>query len=204
MFHQTRHTLKHSLALELRRLRYGRPQAKVFCVGFQKTGTTSLQYALSLLGYRVAGIMDANVHETPAALHAECLRFLPQFDAFADNPWPLYFREFDAMFPDAKFILTTRDPDRWYASACEHFGAGGSRMRQWIYGAASPGGNRAAYIDRLTRHAAEVRAHFANRPGDFMEFDVAQGDGWDKLCGFLGKPVPRRAFPRLNTAAMRA
>jgi hypothetical protein len=50
MFHQSRQTLKHSLALEFRRLRYGRPQQKVFCVGFQKTGTTSLQYALSLLG----------------------------------------------------------------------------------------------------------------------------------------------------------
>lgn len=203
MFHHTRLTLKHSAALTLRRLRYGRPQVKVFCVGFQKTGTTSLQYALSLMGYRVAGIMDANPYDMPEMLHAEALRLLPKFDAFADNPWPLYFREFDAMFPDAKFILTTRDPDRWYTSVCKHFGDSGSKMRSWVYGEASPVGNKQVYIDRLLAHQVEVRTHFADRPGDLLEFDISEGHGWAELCGFLGRPVPRRAFPKLNTAAMR-
>lgn len=203
MFHEKRLTLKHSLALELRRLRYGRPRHRVFCVGFQKTGTTSLQYALSLLGYRVAGIMDANPHPTPEALHAEAMRLLPQFDAFADNPWPLYFREFDAMFPDAKFILTTRDPDKWYESVCRHFGESGSKMRGWIYGSATPLCNRQAYIDTLLSHQCAVRAHFANRPGDLLEFDVSAGHGWSELCGILDRPVPRQEFPKLNTATMR-
>lgn len=203
MFHHTRQTLKHSLALELRRLRYGRPQAKVFCLGFQKTGTTSLQYALSLMGYRVAGIMDANLHATPEALHAEALRLLPRFDAFADNPWPLYFREFDAMFPHAKFILTTREPGHWYTSVCKHFGESGSKMRGWVYGAATPVGNRQAYVDKLVNHQEAVRAHFADRPGDLMEFDISAGHGWTELCGFLDLPVPRQGFPKLNTATMR-
>jgi len=203
MFHYSRQTLKHTTALTLRRLRYGRPRAKVFCVGFQKTGTTSLQYALSLMGYRVAGIMNANRHDTPEALHTEALRLLPQFDAFADNPWPLYFREFDAMFPGAKFILTARDPDKWYSSVCKHFGDESSQMREWIYGAGCPAGHRVAYVGKLLGHQDAVRHHFTGRPKDFMEFDVTQGDGWDKLCDFLGKPVPKKAFPQLNTARMR-
>lgn len=203
MFHHTRQTLTHTCALHIRRLRFGRPQAKVFCVGFQKTGTTSLQYALSLMGYRVAGIMDASPLDTPEALHAEALRLLPQFDAFADNPWPLYFREFDEMFSGAKFILTTRDPDRWYTSVCKHFGANGSKMRDWVYGAATPVDNRSAYVDRLVDHQQAVRAHFADRPDDLLEFDVTAGHGWTELCSFLDRPVPRREFPRLNTAAMR-
>ena len=202
MFHHTRQTLTHSLALNLRRLRYGRPRAKVFCVGFQKTGTTSLQYALSLMGYRVAGIMNANRHDTPEALHTEALRLLPQFDAFADNPWPLYFREFDAMFPEAKFILTTRDPDKWYESVCKHFGDSGSKMRAWVYGAATPRGNQQAYVDTLVTHQKAVRAHFADRPDDLMEFDVSAGHGWPELCSFLDRPMPRRKFPKLNTAVM--
>lgn len=203
MFHHARQTLKHSLALTLRRQLYGRPQAKVFCVGFQKTGTTSLQYALSLMGYRVAGYMSAHGHETPEDLFSHACILLPRFDSFADNPWPLYFREFDAMFPDAKFILTTRDPNKWYESVCKHFGDSPIKMHQWIYGVTSPINNRQAYVDRLVSHQEAVRAHFADRPGDLLEFDVSAGHGWAELCSFLGRPVPRRDFPKLNTATMR-
>lgn len=203
MFHGSRQTLKHSIALELRRLRFGRPKAKVFCVGFQKTGTTSLQYALSQLGYRVAGIFPAKDLEEFDGVRDRALALAPGFDAFADNPWPILFEELDAAFPASKFILTTRDPDRWYASACTHFGKRSSRMRELIYGAGSPFEHEQAYKDRLIRHAQDVRSHFADRGADFMEFNVAEGDGWDKLCGFLDKPVPRRDFPRLNTAKMR-
>lgn len=203
MFHQSRQTVKHTIALNLRRLKYGVPREKVFCVGFQKTGTTSLQYGLSLLGYRVGGVMDANPHDTPQSLYSEALSLVPQFDAFADNPWPLYFREFDAMLPGAKFILTCRDPDLWYTSICKHFGDKNAKMRGWIYGEGSPEGNKKAYVERLIDHQERVRMHFSGRPRDFLEFDVARGDGWEKLCAFLGKRQPVGDFPRLNTAAMR-
>ncbi|MDJ0922062.1 MAG: sulfotransferase [Henriciella sp.] len=204
MFHKSRQTLKHSLALELRRLRYGRPEQKVFCIGFQKTGTTSLQYALSLMGYRVAGIFSLKGIETPEDMRDHALELAKKFDAFADNPWPVLFKELDAAFPGSKFILTTRDPDKWFDSAIKHFGQSVTKMRFWLYGASSPRGHEAAYKARLVDHAAEVRAYFEDRPDDFMEFDVAQGDGWEKLCAFLGKPVPKRPFPRLNTAKMRS
>lgn len=203
MFHHTRQTLKHYVALELRRLRYGRPRQKVFCVGFQKTGTTSLQYALSLLGYRVAGVFSVRDLDGPEQMRDRALDLAKQFDAFGDNPWAVLFRDLDAAYPGSKFILTTRDPDQWYASACRHFASSGTRMREWIYGAASPEGNHDAYVSRLTRHTDEVRAHFVDRPDDFMEFDLSRGDGWETLCAFLDKPVPRRDFPKLNTATMK-
>jgi hypothetical protein len=48
---------------------------KVFCIGFHKTGTTSLRVALELLGYRVTGpngVQDPdigkNVHELAYSL----------------------------------------------------------------------------------------------------------------------------------------
>lgn len=202
-FHDSRRTFKHSVALYIRRLRYGQPKTKVFCVGLQKTGTTSLQYALSLMGYRVAGTLDANPYPNPDALLTYAYSLLPRFDAFADNPWPLYFREFDAMFPDAKFIMTNRDPDEWYSSVCKHFGESSSKMRSWVYGEATPIGNRQAYVDRLVAHQEAVRAHFASRPWSLLEFDVTKGHGWVELCDFLHRPIPQRAFPELNTAAMR-
>lgn len=203
MFYESRQTLKHSLALQLRRLKFGAPGPKVFCVGFQKTGTTSLQYALSKLGYRVAGSFPVRDLETPDQMRDRAFELLPQFDAFADNPWGIFFREFDQAAPGSKFILTARDPEQWYTSVCKHFGEGSSPMREWIYGSGAPVGNKQAYVNRLQDHQADVRAYFAERPQDFMEFDVSKGDGWNALCGFLGKKVPSATFPRLNTAEMR-
>jgi hypothetical protein len=156
------------------------------------------------MGYRVAGIMDANPYDTIEGLHTEALRLLPQFDAFADNPWPLYFREFDAIFPDAKFILTTRNPDQWYTSVCKHFGGSETKMRRWIYGAGSPLGNREVYVDRLRKHQEAVRNHFMDRSESLLEFDVSASHGWNELATFLGRPSPNRAFPKLNTATMRS
>ena len=31
-----------------------------------------------------------------------------------------------------------------------------------------------------------------------LVMDIIAGDGWDKLCPFLGKPVPEAAFPHRN------
>lgn len=203
MFHQSRKSLKHTIALNIRRMKYGAPQCKVFCVGLQKTGTTSLQYALSKLGYRVAGVFSVNDLDNPIQMLERALSLVPEFDAFADNPWGVYFRELDAAAPGSKFILTSRDPEKWYDSVCKHFGDSEALRRQWIYGAASPVGNKSVYVEKLISHQENVRAYFANRPEDFMEFDVAKGDGWTKLCSFLGKKIPAEPFPRLNTAEMR-
>lgn len=203
MFYQSRLTLKHSMALRLRRLKYGKPTPKVICVGFQKTGTTSLQYALSKLGYRVAGVMGARDLHSMEEMRERALGLADRFDAYGDNPWAVLYKDLDAAFPGSKFILTTRDEDRWYASATKHFGRHYSRVHEWIYGAGFPEGNRDLYVGRMTSHNAEVRAHFSDRQNDFMEFDLVAGDGWEKLCGFLGKPVPNKPFPRLNTAKTR-
>lgn len=187
----------------MRRLRYGVPRQKVFCVGFQKTGTTSLQYALSLMGYRVAGVFSVRDLNTPEAMLERALELAPRFDAFGDNPWPIYFRELDVAYPGSKFILTTRDPDQWYDSACKHFGENGSKLREWIYGVASPVGFRDVYVDRMINHTSDVRDYFKDRPDDILEFEIGKYDGWEELCTFLNRPVPGRQFPMLNTAEMR-
>jgi hypothetical protein len=49
-------------------------------------------------------------------------------------------------------------------------------------------------------HAARVRARFRDEPGRLLEFDLWAGDGWPKLCAFLGLPVPATPFPRENAA----
>jgi hypothetical protein len=47
-------------------------KTKVFCVGFHKTGTTSLALALEILDYRVAGptgINDPNIAKNVLSWH---------------------------------------------------------------------------------------------------------------------------------------
>ena len=76
-------------------------------------------------------------------------------------------------------------------------------MRKWIYGVGSPQGNEAIYVKRFERHNAEVVTHFRDRANDLLVMDLTKGDGWEKLCGFLGADVPDRAFPHANKAQER-
>jgi len=177
-------------------------KTKVFCVGFQKTGTTSMGAALEILGYRVTGGNWARDPEVAKVALQRALETAPHYDAFQDNPWPLLYKEMDKAFPGSKFIMTIRPPEQWMKSAVKGFGTGTSPVREWIYGegAGSPVGNEQIWLERYERHNREVLEYFANRPGDFMIIDLAAGDSWDKLCGFLGMPVPDVPFPHANPA----
>jgi hypothetical protein len=167
---------------------------KIFGVGFQKTGTSSLNEALALLGYRACGGLRLNHPKgvtveppfTNEKVMAVARKRVAEGDAHNDNPWPLLYRELDAEFPGSKFILTVRDIDRWTDSVVRHFGDKPSDVMQWIYGVSHAKGNEARFREVYTAHNQAVRAYFANRPNDFLEMDIEKGDGWNKLCGFLG------------------
>lgn len=168
---------------------------KVFGIGFHKTGTTSLAVALRDLGYRVTGPNGTRDPDIARKVMDMARALSWDYDAFQDNPWPLLYREMDRLHPGSKFILTVRPPGKWIESVTSFFGDNETPMRQWIYGAASPRGNEEAYLRRYNRHNAEVREYFRDRHGDFIEMDLAAGDGWEKLCRFLGKAVPQAPFP---------
>lgn len=168
---------------------------KVFGIGFHKTGTKSLGGALQILGYRVTGpfgVRDQNIQRVALA---RALELADHFDAFQDNPWAVLYRELDEHFPGSKFILTVRPAQSWIQSVVRHFGARLTPMREWIYGAGSPLGNEEVYLRRYERHNEEVSAYFHERPGDLLTLAITEGEGWEKLCPFLGVPEPLRAFP---------
>ncbi len=176
---------------------------KVFGIGFHKTGTSSLAAALRILGYRVTGpdgVGNPDIAETALPM---ALKLARKFDAFQDNPWPILFREMDAAFPGSRFVLTVRDLDQWYASALGHFGERSTPMREWIYGAGSPAGNRERYLSRHEKHMRDVAEYFTDRPGDLLVLRITEGEGWEQLCPFLGYPLPQAAFPHSNAAAKR-
>lgn len=180
-------------------------ESKVFGIGFQKTGTSSLRRALKILGYRVAGpnwIKDPNIART---VHDKAFALIEEFDAFQDNPWPMLYREIAERYPTSKFVLTKRPVEDWIVSVIKHFGTNVTPMRTWIYGVGSPVGNEAIYRDRYLRHNEEVEAYFEGSPGRLLVMNITDGDGWDLLCPFLGREAPEgQPFPHANKAEGRA
>ncbi|HEX3945852.1 MAG TPA: sulfotransferase [Rhizomicrobium sp.] len=187
---------------------------KVFGIGFQKTGTSSLDEAFRILGYRTdkgvfinAPAKRDSIFIDPPLTNTKVLeRVLPIAqvkDAFSDNPWPLLYRELDALFPDSKFVLTVRDSQRWLASLVRHYGDREGNVLEWLYGCRSIPGNEAQCLAVYEAHNVAVRKYFASGPDALLEIDIERAPQWDALCAFLSRPVPAKAFPHSNAARER-
>lgn len=184
-----------------------RHDGRVFGVGLNKTGTTSLAGALDALGYRTLH-HGTTLHpakrvqtgfERALAEGADPFRYvrgLKRFSAFLDiRAVERNFSYFDERVPGSKFILHTRDIDDWLRSREKHV----ERNR-----ASGERGWQRIDIDAWKRlwheHHDAVRSHFTGRPADLLEIDVTQRDAWEKLAPFLGCPIPESPFPMLNSA----
>ena len=176
---------------------------KVFGIGFHKTGTTSLNDILTILGYQVLGISlearDAWVKEDWEAL----FKIVDQYDAFQDNPWPMLYQKLDRQYPNSKFILTYRPVEDWINSVINHFGGKQTKMRELIYGIADPLGSEDEYKERYEKHNQEVQTYFADRPNDFLLLDWRDNKDWEQICSFLNKTNPQVEFPKSNTKTQR-
>jgi hypothetical protein len=94
---------------------------KIFCVGANKTGTTTLEFVLRLYGYQLPNQQEQEIRLTKrcfACDYSELVSFASRFDAFQDNPFSRHeiYAVADALFPNSKFILSERDPDSWFDS----------------------------------------------------------------------------------------
>ncbi len=186
---------------------------KVIVVGAHKTGTTSLASALLSLGYRVAGFVIPGFEpESLRGLDRSAARrrvvdaattMLESFDSAQDTPWWEIYPELDQRFPGSRFVLTTRDPDLWLESVVRHFGGEDIAHHEWIYGDGAVSRSREKYRAHFVSHNQAVRDYFADRPGDLLVMDLAAGDGWSELCGFLELPLPPYEFPHANSSADR-
>ena len=169
------------------RLTRNKNNPMVFCVGFSKTGTSSLDKALSILGYRNVHWLHAGIK--PKKGWIQYIKNTP-FDAFSDSPMfhSDLFKKIDKAFPGSKFILTVRNPD--------------SLVKSWkYYFSISPWSidneeDKKTIIDMYNDHKKNVIEYFKDRPDDLLILDILEGDGWDKLCKFLDKTIPKIPFPR--------
>lgn len=178
---------------------------KVFCLGFQKTGTSSLGLALEKLGYRVTGYypfrdLAQKDDLTWIELRQRALKIAQDFDAAQDTPWPLLYRDLDRAFPGSRFILVIRDREAWIQSAVKDFGHFPNAIHNLIYDCPCPVGHEDAWLARYDRHNSEVQDYFANRPDDFLSLHLNAGEvNWTSICRFLNEPDPGIAWPHANT-----
>lgn len=179
-------------------------ERKVFGIGFQKTGTTSLGTIFDALGYKVAGYNEFRPLIGRDALtwdevEARAMELAAKLDGGKDTPWPLLYRELDKTFPGAKFIHVTRDTDAWLKSATKDFQDYPNALHRLIYGSDGPLGHEQAWVERYERHNREVAAYFADRPDDYLHIRLEDGVTYEKVCGFLGEPLVGTGAPKANT-----
>jgi hypothetical protein len=200
----------------------GKGIMKVIGAGFGRTGTLSLKTALEELGcgpcYHMMEVFDKPRHVALWQAAAEG-RPIDWDDLFAGYnsavDWPAcsFYEQLIDLYPDAKVLLTVRDPEKWYES-----------VGNTIYPSTQEAGDspdRRAHLHMIKtliwqrtfhgrfedkQHALAIfeqhnREVTQRVPAErLLVYDVREG--WEPLCRFLGVPVPKdTAFPRLNDTA---
>ncbi len=195
----------------------------------------SLKVALETLGFGPCYHM-IEVFEHPehvgfweAAWRSEPVdwdKILGVYGATVDWPACTFYEELLRRHPDAKVLLSVRDPERWYESTRNTIyelskiiaGSWLSRVIFAFVGLFVPGvfeigrmdneiiwqgtfdgkfEDKRHAIEVFHRHNEEVRR--AVPPDRLLVFDVKEG--WGPLCAFLGVPVPEgEPFPHVNDA----
>lgn len=169
---------------------------KIFGIGLSRTGTTSLHYALMSLGYSSVH-MPINMAE------------IDSHDAASDTGVSYMFEELDRLYPGSKFILTVRNLENWLESCDFHFNHRITpeklspthtefltKVRMKLYGTVYY--QPVLFKEAYQRHMQRVENYFAHRTQDLLILNICAGDGWDKVCTFLGDATPNKSFPYVN------
>lgn len=177
---------------------------KIFGLGLSKTGTSSLCEALRILGYRA--VHNPTDDESMLSLLSGSLtcRAIEENDAVCDIMFSRHFRELDRLFPHSVFILTERDREAWHASCARHWmGRSVSLGKLWneelvdfqVYGAAIY--RRPIFDAAYEQHSRGVKEYFS-RSDRLLLLNICAGEGWQKLCRFLGVSIPGIPFPHVR------
>ncbi|KAL1862513.1 hypothetical protein VTK73DRAFT_6765 [Phialemonium thermophilum] len=142
---------------------------------------------------------------------------LAGFEGVADFPAAIFPEELLDAYPEAAVVLSTRDEDGWYASMMSTLWHHHTRRREQLQATrggeplSAPQLSMARLADKyhhhcwnddfpaygretFRRHNALVKESAARTGRRFLEYRV--GEGWDRLCEFLGVAVPQIPFPR--------
>lgn len=172
---------------------------KVFAIGLPKTGTSSLNEALTIMGYR-------SLHNP---LDFRLLSYREGIYKYSRDDWDAitnfgehFYPQLDLSYPNSKFILTIRNKEQWLKSSEKWFN--NPPQYPWkdyqpileTFGCMEFNYNRFSYVYDF--HLKNVRDYFKNKPNDLLILNINDGNPWLKICHFLRQPIPNIPYPNLN------
>lgn len=194
---------------------------KVIGAGFGRTGTLSLKFALEKLGFdKCYHMMEVQMNpghvdvwrDLAKGIEPDWQKLFEGYQASVDWPSCNFWREQLRAFPDAKVLLSRRDPEKWYASVMNTIWPASQANAKNEHPAAQAGSALAYEViwDRVFDRRMDDKAHVIavyqahNQqvidevpPEKLLVYEP--GQGWEPLCGFLDVPVPDEDYPRVNT-----
>ena len=202
-------------------------KTKFFCIGANKTGTTSLEKAFKELGFIVGNQRKAELLslECIAENYQSLLNYCKTAEVFQDVPFSFLdtYKLLDIHFPNSKFILTVRDSsEQWYQSLTKfHAKRFGDikmvsweevkkidyvskewvyKIRQHVYGLTD---NDTPYdkeklITYYEKRNQEIIDYFKDRPNDLLVINLSESNTYQKFCQFINVKSDKNTFPWEN------
>lgn len=104
---------------------------KIFVISLHRTMTRSVDAYLSILGYRTIHyprfFKGFNIEEKMRGIEEQTEKIISiltpvieSADALSDTPFPVLYKELAYKWPESKFILLLRDPEKWVQSVRSH------------------------------------------------------------------------------------
>ncbi len=194
---------------------------KVIGAGWGRTGTLSLKYALEKLGFdKCYHMMEVQLNPGHAerwiaAHEGEPVDWEDLFDGYqAAVDWPTcnFWEAQMEVFPDAKVLLSRREPEGWYKSIMNTIWPSSQANAKKDHPAAKIGSQLAydliwdGIFDRRMDDKDWVIAKYLEHNQRVIDTVPADkllvyepGQGWEPLCTFFDLPVPDEPYPRVNT-----
>lgn len=167
---------------------------KVFCIGFQKTGTTTLGKALEALGYHHTSFNRDILDVYRAGQKAEVLEYMNDFESADDAPWnkidmiPLLYEA----FPNSRFVYLHRDEELWKQSVVN-----------WSLKKRGVEANIDGYLKDYRAHHDFVNQFFTGEKSSaLLRIDVSEPGSFNKLKVFLGFAPGEAEFSHHNKTAL--
>ncbi len=199
---------------------------KVFCIGLNKTGTTSVEKALIDLGYKMGDQRTGELllEDWSKRDFSKLIELVKTADAFQDVPFscPYTYMVLDHCFPNSKFILTIRDnPEQWYNSMTKFhaklWGRDGQiptvedlKKADYIfegypflfpkYCTLTPDDpyNKEILFNFYNEHTRLVNEYFRFKQDKLLVINLSDLNSYHKMCSFLGKKPLYNEFPWEN------
>ena len=198
-------------------------ERKVFCIGRNKTGTTSLKRLFLEQGYAVGSQRKAEllVDDFTKGSYQSLIDYVKKGgEVFQDVPFslPRIYQVLDEAFPGSKFILSIRNsPEEWYQSLvnfhADVLGKGRIPTREDLVNAEyakkgyawqinrflynSPEDdpyNEEVLINSYLSHNQDVKEYFSDKPDQLLIVNLAEKGVTQQLNDFL---QPRKPFEQI-------